>query len=125
MKTANPDSLNHYSKGAVFSFLHTRTAGIRPLEPAYRRFLRTPRPGGGLRSAEAEHHSPYGRIASACCIDEDGTFQLTATVPAGTRAEILLPDGTTAQRGPGIHHFTAGLQGCAHVGPRRAGRWVR
>ncbi|MFF8022139.1 hypothetical protein ACFZDJ_13640 [Streptomyces sp. NPDC007896] len=41
-------------------------------------------------------------------MDEDDTFQLTATVPAGTRAEILLPDGTTAQRGPGIHHFTAG-----------------
>ncbi|MFF8022138.1 hypothetical protein ACFZDJ_13635 [Streptomyces sp. NPDC007896] len=39
------DSLNHYSKGAVISFLHTRTAGIRQLEPAYRRFLIAPPPG--------------------------------------------------------------------------------
>jgi alpha-L-rhamnosidase len=30
-------SLNHYSKGAVVSFLHTHTVGLQPLEPAYRR----------------------------------------------------------------------------------------
>ena len=59
------DSLNHYSKGAVVSFLHRYVAGIQLLdgEPAYRHFRVAPvAPGGGLTWAEAVHDSPYGRI---------------------------------------------------------------
>lgn len=100
------ESLNHYSKGAVVSFLHRYTAGIEPVEPAYRRFRVRPRPGGGLTSAEAAHESPYGRIASAWRID-DGVLSLTVVVPAGTQAEVVLPDGTTATAGPGRHEFTS------------------
>ena len=32
------ESLNHYSKGAVISFLHRYVAGIQLLEPGYRHF---------------------------------------------------------------------------------------
>ncbi|MGW0718816.1 alpha-L-rhamnosidase-related protein [Streptomyces sp. NPDC002778] len=45
-------SYNHYSKGAVVSFLHQYIAGIRlptapaPTEAGYRRFLIAPYPGG-------------------------------------------------------------------------------
>ena len=48
-------SLNHYSKGAVISFLHTYVAGIQALDdhPGYRRFRIAPQPGGGLTWAEA------------------------------------------------------------------------
>ena len=57
------ESLNHYAKGAVVSFLHRYVAGLRTLlEPAYRRFRVRPRPGGGVTSASAAHESPYGRI---------------------------------------------------------------
>ena len=50
------DSLNHYSKGAVISFLHRYVAGIqlaRRRRSAYRRFRIAPQPGGGLTWAEA------------------------------------------------------------------------
>ena len=40
-------SLNHYSKGAVISFLHRYVAGLQRVEPGYRRFRVAPRPGGG------------------------------------------------------------------------------
>ena len=65
------ESLNHYSKGAVISFLHRYTAGIELLDdgPAYRHFRVRPRPGGGLTWAEAAHDSPYGRIESAWRMD--------------------------------------------------------
>ena len=104
------ESLNHYSKGAVISFLHRYTAGIELLddEPAYRRFRIRPRPGGGLTSASAAHESPYGRIESAWEITAD-VFALRIMVPAGTTAEVVLPDGRTEITGPGAHHFRADL----------------
>lgn len=103
------ESLNHYSKGAVISFLHRYTAGIEPVEPAYRHFRVRPRPGGGLTSAEAAHESPYGRIESAWSI-RDHTFHLRVVVPAGTEAEVVLPDGTTDTAGPGEHTYTSTLE---------------
>ena len=53
-------SLNHYSKGAVISFLHEYVAGIRldADEVAYRRFRIEPLPGGGITWAEGVHDSP-------------------------------------------------------------------
>jgi alpha-L-rhamnosidase len=101
------ESLNHYSKGAVISFLHRCTAGIQLLDdvPAYRRFRVRPRPGGGLTSAEAAHESPYGRIESAWRRD-GGSFHLRVVVPAGTSAEVVLPDGATDTAGPGEHTYT-------------------
>jgi alpha-L-rhamnosidase len=96
------ESLNHYSKGAVISFLHRHVAGIRPSDDdvAYRRFHLEPQPGGGITWAEATLDSPYGRIKSSWRIDGD-TFEITVTVPPGTTAELSLPDGTSRQLGPG------------------------
>jgi alpha-L-rhamnosidase len=96
------ESLNHYSKGAVISFLHRYVAGIELLDdyPAYRRFRVRPRPGGGLTWAEAVHDSPYGRIESAWYIDES-QLRLTVTVPPGTTAEVVLPDGSRRDQTPG------------------------
>jgi alpha-L-rhamnosidase len=95
-------SLNHYSKGAVISFLHTHTAGIQVLHegPAYRRFRVAPHPGGGLTWAEAVHDSPYGRIESSWHLDGD-RFRLTVTAPPGTTAEVVLPDRSRTEVGSG------------------------
>lgn len=102
-------SLNHYSKGAVVSFLHRHTAGIRLREdsPGYRHFEVRPEPGSGLTWAEAEFDSVHGRIASSWRI-EDGRFHLTVTVPQGTTATVTLPDGRSFTAGPGKHE-----DGCA------------
>ncbi|WP_281424677.1 alpha-L-rhamnosidase C-terminal domain-containing protein [Pseudonocardia nigra] len=101
------ESLNHYAKGAVVSFLHRCTAGVELLDdgPAYRRFRVRPRPGGGLTGAEATHDSPYGRIESAWRLDGH-ELALRVVVPAGTEAEVVLPDGRAAAVGPGGHRFT-------------------
>ena len=103
-------SLNHYSKGAVISFLHTRVAGIQLLDehPGYRHFRIAPQPGGNLTSAEAVHDSPYGRIESSWHIDGE-RFRLTVTVPRGTTAEVVLPNGTRVEQAPGTFVHEAAL----------------
>ncbi|WP_203658198.1 family 78 glycoside hydrolase catalytic domain [Actinocatenispora rupis] len=95
-------SLNHYSKGAVATFLHRYVAGIRPVDgaPAYRRFRVEPCPGGGLTSARGVLDCPYGRIESAWRADGD-RFDLAVTVPPGTSCTVRLPDGTAADLAPG------------------------
>lgn len=99
-------SLNHYSKGAVITFLHRYVAGIRPDEdhPAYQRFTVAPMPGGGLTRAEAVHDSRRGRVRSAWSI-AGGTFSLEVEVPPGAEAEVVLPNGSRTSAGPGVHPF--------------------
>jgi alpha-L-rhamnosidase len=98
------ESLNHYSKGAVISFLHRHVAGIRLIEehPAYRRFRIQPQPGGGITWAQAEHDSPYGRIECRWRLAGD-ELELTAVVPPGTTAEIVLPGSPVASVAAGLH----------------------
>ncbi|GGM82760.1 family 78 glycoside hydrolase catalytic domain [Dactylosporangium sucinum] len=105
-QVGEPMSLNHYSKGAVISFLHEHVAGIRrlPDSPGYRRFRVRPRPGGGLTRARAEHDSPYGRIVSAWEI-RDGRLLLDVTVPPGTTAQVQLPDGSVHDQFPGSRGY--------------------
>ena len=95
-------SLNHYSKGAVISFLHQHVAGLQLLEPGYRRFRVAPRPGGGISSARAHHESPHGRIEVSWKQAGD-VLTLDVAVPPGTTAEVVLPDDDPHELPPGHH----------------------
>jgi alpha-L-rhamnosidase len=102
------ESLNHYSKGAVVSFLHRSVAGIRLLDdgPAYRHVRIEPRPGGGITWAQAEHDSPYGRIESAWRLAGE-SFELDVAVPPGTTADVIVPGRSAQTVTAGRHTFTA------------------
>lgn len=95
-------SLNHYSKGAVIGFLHQNIAGLQLVEPGYRRFRVQPQPGGGITAARAHHDAPAGRIEVSWSAT-DGGGVLDLVVPAGTEADVALPDGSTDTLGPGTH----------------------
>ncbi|WP_433250724.1 family 78 glycoside hydrolase catalytic domain [Actinomadura nitritigenes] len=101
-------ALNMPTRASVVEFLHGHVAGVRldPELPAYRRFRVEPRPGGGLAWAEVKYDCPYGRIEAGWRA-ERGRFSLEVTVPPGTTAEVVLPDGTRAEAGPGAHAFAA------------------
>ncbi len=99
-------SLNHYSKGAVASFLHTHVAGIRlPEDPGaeeagYRRVRVAPRPGGGLTAAASTIETSHGRIAVSWRV-EAARFLLDLDLPEGTTAGVTMPDGSAHTAGPG------------------------
>src|SRR4051794_19603765 len=83
------ESLNHYSKGAVISFLHRYVAGLQRLEPTWRRFLVAPRPGGGIASAGTEHLTPHGRASGSWELDSD-RLHVEVTVPTYSTAPLCL-----------------------------------
>ena len=106
-------SLNHYSKGAVATFLHRYVAGLRPTAPGYRTFEVRPRPGDGITSATTRHVSPFGAIEVSWRLGGKST-ELDVLVPPGTTATVILPGeeppGERLHRvRPGRHRWTAPL----------------
>jgi alpha-L-rhamnosidase len=99
-------SFNHYALGAVADWLHRTVAGLAPAEPGYRRLTIRPRPGGGITSAAARHHTPYGMAACTWRI-EAGQIDVTLVVPPNTTADVTLPGSNTAPLhvGSGEHHW--------------------
>jgi alpha-L-rhamnosidase len=111
------ESLNHYSKGAVISFLHRHVAGLQLLDghPGYRHFRIAPQPGGGIAWARARHDSPNGTIESSWRTAGEA-LELSVTVPPGTTAEVVLPDGHRGTLGPGRHSVRRALVSLAAPG---------
>jgi alpha-L-rhamnosidase len=88
------NSFNHYAYGAVGEWMYATIGGIDldpdPLVPAYSRSVIHPRPGGGITSAKASLHTPYGLLATDWKI-ADGDFVLEVRVPANTQSTVILP----------------------------------
>jgi alpha-L-rhamnosidase len=53
--------------------------------------------GGDLTWARARLESPYGPIDSEWRIAGDERFELQVSVPAGTAADVRLPDGAESK----------------------------
>ena len=102
----NFGSFNHYAFGAVCDFLFRYIAGIRPCDeaPGYKKIRLEPVLGGTLTEAVAEYESIYGTICSSWKIEgEEIRFQFE--IPVNIKAEIVLPNGETYQRGSGKYIF--------------------
>ena len=100
------DSFNHYSFGAVCQFLFEYVAGIRPMfsAPGFREFELKPITGGTLTWAEGTYKTQYGVIVSRWERDGD-SFAYTCTVPDGTTAHLMLPDGKSRVLTGGTYEF--------------------
>ncbi len=95
-------SLNHYSKGAMVSWLFDTVCGIRVAGENH--FVIAPRPGGTLSFARASYQSIYGRVESAW--RREGNHVLFAmTVPSNCTADILLPGVEGKAVDSGNYHF--------------------
>lgn len=94
------NSFNHYSYGAVESWLFTSMLGIVAKEPGYKVFRFDPHPTDRLEYARGHFDTVYGRIEAGWTRTAEG-FTYSVTVPANTTAyfrDILLP--------PGRHSFS-------------------
>ena len=96
-------SLNHYSKGAVCSWLFKTMCGIRV--DGENHFTIAPRPGGHFTYAKASYDSVYGTVESGWEKNGD-SYALTVRIPCNTTAELILPSGDPAAVSAGMHQFT-------------------
>jgi alpha-L-rhamnosidase len=119
-QSAAMNSFNHYSLGSVGDWLYGRVAGIdqTPASIAYRELLLRPTPGGRLTWAHAEQETARGQVACGWSIEDD-RLTVTATVPPGCTAILLIPTSD-----PGSVH-AAGTPGVLRAEPSAAGITLR
>jgi alpha-L-rhamnosidase len=92
-QSANMNSFNHYSLGAVGEWLYGTVGGIdqAPGSVAFERLAIRPRPSLAMRWAAASQQTARGVTRSAWMLDEAGVFRLEVTVPPGSTAQVSLP----------------------------------
>jgi alpha-L-rhamnosidase len=98
-------SHGHYFLGTVDDWLTGDVAGLRPTGPGWSTFRVAPAMTAFVGSASCSMRTPYGVAAVAWRHDDDGAVLVDVTVPFGTRATVVLPDGTLRDAGPGVHAF--------------------
>jgi alpha-L-rhamnosidase len=107
-------SFNHYALGSVADWMHRTLAGLAPAGPGYSQILVRPQPGGGIVHAEAEHWTPYGRVAVEW--KRSGrTLNVVVTVPPNATASVQLPDSAFQPRaiGSGTYSFACACRDAA------------
>ena len=99
-------SRNHIMFGDISAWMFEFLGGISPLEsaPGFRQFKIQPNPVPQLQSVQMYHDCPFGRIQSAWQQDKH-QFSLQLDIPAGTEANLTLPDGTRHQINAGTYDF--------------------
>jgi alpha-L-rhamnosidase len=88
---ADTRSRNHHFFGAIVQWLYEDLAGIRPLEPGYKRIEFRPEiPEAGLDAVSASYESVRGRIATRWRRTAAG-LELDVTVPANATGRVAVP----------------------------------
>jgi hypothetical protein len=97
-------SLAQNGAGSPAYHLLTQVLGVTPTAPGFTEFEIRPQLGD-LEWAEGVVPSPKGDIPVRVQ-KKGGKLLLATTVPEGTAATVLWPDGKTERRNPGKHVLT-------------------
>jgi alpha-L-rhamnosidase len=99
-------SHNHYAFGTVASWMHECVAGLKAVEPGYRKIKVEPLFGGGLTHAQASLETPLGFARSAWRLDKGtGTVKLNVVIPPCATAEVVLAGRIVKTLGSGTYSF--------------------
>lgn len=99
------NSLNHYAYGSIGSWLYEKVAGIRSMEPGYKKIRIQPTLTKGMTEVSAAFESVYGTIKSAWSCKE-GKICVDILIPANTTAVICLPEKEEELAvGSGSYHY--------------------
>jgi len=89
--SADTRSRNHHFFGAIVEWFYEDLAGIRPIEPGFKRIEFKPEiPPSGLDRVSASYDSVRGTVASSWVRTATG-FDFDITVPANATGRVYLP----------------------------------
>ncbi|HEX2985513.1 MAG TPA: family 78 glycoside hydrolase catalytic domain [Caproiciproducens sp.] len=94
-------SFDHYFLGTIDDWFYEYVAGVRPLEPGYRKILIRPYPDQSVNFAKAELETVHGKVS----VEWQKTARvltLKAALPANTGALVYLPVDRAAVLESGI-----------------------
>lgn len=101
------NSLNHYAYGAIVEYLYRDVAGLKALEPGFKKALITPLMNGKLGFMKMSYDSVYGQYRVEWKINKDGSIHAEVEVPFNCSAVIGLPfyEGEVEEVGAGVHVY--------------------
>lgn len=101
------NSLNHYSYGAIVEYLYRDVAGLKALEPGFKKALITPLMNGKLKYMNMTYDSAYGEYKVSWKVLKDGNVSVDIQVPFGCGAVIGLPfyEGEVTEVAAGSYHY--------------------
>ncbi|MEJ2050791.1 MAG: family 78 glycoside hydrolase catalytic domain, partial [Calditrichota bacterium] len=122
-------SHNHQMFGSIVAWFYKYLAGIRPLEPGYKKIAIKPYPPGDLKQVSATLETVHGEVSSAWAQQPSG-LRMWVTLPANTRGVVSIPirngtdltvteSGRVVWNGDGFVPGPAGIQEA-----RRAGKYL-
>ncbi len=99
------NSLNHYAYGSVVEFLYKNVAGIRALEPGFKKVQISPLINQNLNYVKASYDSVYGTYRVEWRIKKDGRVHALVEIPFGCTALVGFP----FYPGEAVGELTAGV----------------
>ncbi|MDD3614892.1 MAG: family 78 glycoside hydrolase catalytic domain [Lachnospiraceae bacterium] len=101
------NSLNHYSFGSVVEYLYRDVAGLKPLEPGFKKALITHLMNQKLKFMKTSYESVYGTYRVEWEIRKNGKVHVLIEVPFGCSAVIGLPfyEGEVEEVKTGIYEY--------------------
>nr|MCR5004104.1 glycoside hydrolase family 78 protein [Bacteroidales bacterium] len=99
------NSFNHYSYGAIGTWLYEWALGIKPTSAGYKTFDIQPHIGGGMTEMEGSTETPYGKIYVKWTAKDDKLLTLYVDVPENTTARIVLSPRQVLEVGSGPYSF--------------------
>lgn len=102
------NSLNHYAYGSVVEYLYRNVAGIRALEPGFRRVQISPLINQKLRYVKASYDSACGTYRVEWRIKKDGRIHALVEIPFGCTALVgfpFYPGEATGELCAGVYEF--------------------
>ena len=98
------NSFNHYAYGSVCEAIYSRIAGLKSISPGWRKVRIEPHLNYRMKKIEFSYESIMGKYEINWKWNNN-IFDMNITIPYGTEAEVILPNGNKYNLTEGKYHF--------------------
>ena len=98
------NSFNQFGFGTIGDWLMKELAGLKSLEPGYKKSQIAPHLVKGINNVSASYETPYGKLfCQLSC--KDNKINADIIIPANTECDVYLPGRKMETLGSGTYHY--------------------